>query len=221
MGRIHEEPDLSPARRQIPGFSGQLPEGPANRRDDIIHMYKQFSEPVNMARLAEEIAPIVRARVRRVAASAGPELREDLAQEVFAALFAHGGRALHAWDPARGSLPSYVGLVAERVVVSFLRSGRRSGWREEPTDGNSLLEASGGRDTMAARLDARNLVTRLADRLPGVLSPLGLELFRRMFIEEASIDEIKGATQMTAGALYAWRCRLIRIVGGLAAELTV
>lgn len=49
-------------------------------------------------------------------------------------LFTDQGRALRAWDPARGlSLENFVGFVAERQIASILRTAKRSPWTEDPT----------------------------------------------------------------------------------------
>lgn len=144
---------------------------------------------------------------------------EDLSQEVFVALFKDGGRALRAWAPGRGlSLCGYVGLLSEHLATSMLRSGRKSGWREESTEA-SIIEHVAGCGESSARLDARDALQRLFDRLPRALSPRGLQLFRLLFVEERSIDELSIAMQMTSGALYTWRARLVRVVTQVAAEL--
>jgi RNA polymerase sigma-70 factor (ECF subfamily) len=49
---------------------------------------------------------------------------EDLSQEVFLTLFSRDAHVLRSWQAERGSsLESFVGLVAERQVLSFLRGG--------------------------------------------------------------------------------------------------
>lgn len=62
-----------------------------------------------------------------------------MTNEVFAALFQAGGKALRAWDPARGrTLESFVSLLARHQALSILRSGKTSPWPDEPTDDEQL-----------------------------------------------------------------------------------
>ena len=97
-------------------------------------------------RLVAAIMPIVQARVARTLVrrrgGSGRDARQevqDLAQDVFAALFADDGKVLRAWDPVRGlTLASFCGLVAEREAASILRSGRRSPWTEAATETNTF-----------------------------------------------------------------------------------
>src|SRR5262245_8316373 len=81
-----------------------------------------------IAELLSAATPVVQARVAR-ALLRRPETRgrdihadvADLTQEVFVALFTADGKALKAWDPARGlSFANFVGLLAQRRVSSLL-----------------------------------------------------------------------------------------------------
>ena len=87
------------------------------------------------------LTPVIQARVARTLLAhrsrlaGGRDVRqevEDLSQDVFLALFDRDGHVLRSWEPERGlSLENFVGLVAERQVLSFLRSagaipGRRT-----------------------------------------------------------------------------------------------
>src|SRR5688572_10447441 len=98
-------------------------------------------DDVALGRLVARLTPVVQARVartllaRRWGPTGGRSLRhdvEDLSQDVFLSLFTGDARVLRRWQPDRGlSLAGYVGLVSERLVVSFLRSGKRNPWKEE------------------------------------------------------------------------------------------
>ncbi len=180
-----------------------------------------------MRRFVDEVSPIIWARVTRVAQRHGRrtpdqlrQLAEDLMQEVFAALFQDGGRALRGWVPARGlSLGGYVGLLAEHQAASILRSGRRSAWREDATESATLELAVGASHVDAARLDARDLLVRVLDRVRAELSPRGLQLFELLVVEERPIDEVASTMQMSADALYAWKSRMGKLATRIAAEL--
>jgi RNA polymerase sigma factor (sigma-70 family) len=182
--------------------------------------------------LVDRLTPIVQARVaraltRRHAEARGRRIRqevEDMTQEVFLALFDQDGRALRAWDPDRGaSLENFVGLVAERQVASILRSGRRSPWVEDPTTKDELVavvvEEDGGPSSPEHAAADRELLAAMLDALRVRLSPLGLEMFRHLFVEQADVPEICARTGLQAGAVYAWRTRLRKIAQTIAEDL--
>lgn len=182
-------------------------------------------ETVAVRTLVDRLTPVVWKRVsatlwRRVGRQAAERDAGDMVQEVFVSLFQAQGKALRAWDPARGmSLESFVALLAQHQVISILRSGRLSAWREEPTETDDLAQAPAPLATPEAITDSRETLTALLDRLRASLSPRGLELFQRLIINEEPIDALIGSTGMTRDALYQWKSRLQRTVRVLAAEL--
>src|SRR5581483_4281601 len=108
-------------------------------------------DPQATRTLVDRLAPVVQSRVtrgllRRSPSSGGRDVRqevEDFTQEVFLSLFRDGGRALRAWDPARGlSLENFVGLLAQHQVASILRTGKSSPWVDLPTEAETLERAA-------------------------------------------------------------------------------
>lgn len=183
-----------------------------------------------LTRLVALLTPVIQARVartllaRRFRLAEGRDVRqevEDLSQEVFLALFSRGGRVLRAWEPERGlSLENFVGLVAERQVLSFLRSSRRNPWPEETSFADEELDAETvdrGPEEIAA---SREHLALLLDRLREELSPLGWRLFQLLFIQELSQAEVEVASGLSADAVYAWRSRLRRMARKLLAEMS-
>lgn len=176
--------------------------------------------------LVKLLMPVVQARVARALArrrgGSGRDVKqevEDLAQEVFAALFAEDGRALRAWDAARGlSLASFCGLVAEREASSILRSGRRSPWTEAATELEDLERQLGAEGDVEIRVASREELARVLDGLRAQLSPKGLDLFHRLVVEEQEPSRVCAETGLGADAVYAWKSRLVKLVRKLAAE---
>jgi RNA polymerase sigma factor (sigma-70 family) len=170
--------------------------------------------------------PIIQARVARAlvrrASGERRDLRqevEDMTQDVFAALFAHDGRALRAWDPARGlSLANFVGLIATRQVASILRSGRRNPWQDIPGELDELESASDPIADAEPQLESRRALERLLDRMREALSPRGLELFQRLYVDEEPIEEVAVTMNMTREAIYAWRNRTTKLLHRFASE---
>lgn len=176
--------------------------------------------------LIDALSPVIQARVarillrrRRVPRDVRQEVA-DLVQDVFVALFADDGRALRAWDPARGmSLPNFVGLLAEREVIAVLRSKRRSPWTEEPVDGDDLEQPEDSDRRPDRRLQERDALRALLAAVKSRLGDRGLLLFQWLLVEERPVGEVCEALSMTPDAVYAWKSRLGKIAHELGAEL--
>jgi DNA-directed RNA polymerase specialized sigma24 family protein len=178
--------------------------------------------------LVDRLSPVVskrvaatlwlRARKRNVAQDA-----VDITQDVFLALFRADGKALRAWDPARGmSLENFVGLLTQHQVISILRSGRTSPWREESSESDQQLEAVGAPGpSPEAVVSSRENLRALLDRLRENLSPRGLELFQRIIIDEEPIETLTATTGLTREAIYQWKSRLHRTIRSLATEADI
>jgi RNA polymerase sigma-70 factor (ECF subfamily) len=180
-------------------------------------------DAVAIRALVQELTPVVQSRVARVlvrggGASRGSLLRQDVAdltQDVLAALFAHDGRVLRTWDPEAGaSLPGFIGMIAEREALSKVRSRRRSPMTEAPTDDAALERAAGHSQTENDVL-TRNMLAGVLKGLERALSPLGVEIFRVLFVEEADVETACRELSMTPDALYQWRTRIRRVARDL------
>lgn len=144
---------------------------------------------------------------------------EDLAQEVFLALFDDDAKALRAWRPERGPLGAFVALIADHQVFSIFRSGRRRPWSDDVdvlAEPEAVTEAAHGPETRVASKEA---LDALLDRMRADLSPKGFDLFTRLYVDEQPVEVVCKALEMTPDAVYAWRSRLAKAVRGFAAEL--
>lgn len=178
--------------------------------------------PSSVRALIDHLAPVVSKRIAAVLwqrthrRDVGQEVA-DMTQDVLLSLFESGGRALRAWNPERGlSLERFVGLLAHHQVISILRRGRTSPWREEPTDGDDLERISVGVITPEAIVGSRERLSRLLDDLRENLSPRGLELFQRLIVDGEDIEEVIATTGLTRDALYQWKSRILRLIRQLA-----
>ena len=180
-------------------------------------------------RLVAGLTPVVQARVartllaRRSRLGGGRDIRqevEDLSQEVFLSLFSRSSHILRSWQAERGlSLENFVGLIAERQVVSFLRSGTRNPWKEEPSpveDLETTAPDAGPEEATASREQLSLLLERLREKL----SPLGHQLFMLLFVQEMSVPETMAESGLSADAVYQWRGRLRRLAQQLLAEMS-
>lgn len=187
-------------------------------------------DPTALNRLVAVLTPVIQARVARTLLAhrfllaGGRDVRqevEDLSQDVFLALFSRDAHVLRDWQAERGlSLENFVGLVAERQVRSFLRSGRRNPRKEDPSIPPEELKAEvpePGPEKIAA---GREHLDLLLDRLREELSPLGWWLFELLFVQDLSVNEVRDASGLSADAVYAWRSRLRSLARKLQAEMS-
>ena len=144
----------------------------------------------------------------------------DMCQEVFVVLFADGARVLRQWNPDRGaSLLNFVGLVAEREVISILRSRRRSPFTEDPTETDELDSMSDPSPAGETRALVRDELERVLDELRLRLSPEGLHLFYVLVVEERDIDTLSKELGLERNTLYVRRSRLRKLVHRIREEL--
>jgi RNA polymerase sigma-70 factor (ECF subfamily) len=180
----------------------------------------------DLSRVVAQLMPVIEARVARTLLRRRRDGRDprqelaDLVQEVLVSLLEDNARVLRTWNPSRGlSLENFVGLVAEREVLSVLRNGRRTPYRSETEElHEDMPEASV--DAVDQVVSSRELLTRMVDLLRLELSPLGLILFERLVVLEEGVDHVAQSMSMSLDAVYAWRSRLLRRLRQLALELT-
>jgi RNA polymerase sigma-70 factor (ECF subfamily) len=175
--------------------------------------------------LTELLAPVIQSRVARVllrwqGRQTQEQLRqeiEDSTQDVFLALFERDGRILRSWDPERGaSLTTFVGLVAERHIISRLRRRRTNPWVEEVTSDEKLEHHLGSDQNLESAIATRQVIDKLAREIEQELTPRGGLLFSLLLVEQRSVAEVCDLMEMRPDAVYAWRSRLARRVRALA-----
>ena len=210
------------AAEEARGFAGMRPAAAS-----LLHALRA-GERAAARGLVEGLTPAIRAGVAselalrgsRRGRAPGQEV-EDITQSVLLYLFAHGGRALLRWDPARGrELESFVGLVARRVTAAILRSRRRSPWSEVPVQPEDLDEqnvaSTWGPESSAI---SRDMLVALTGRVRARLTARGVEMFEMLFLDERPTEDICATTGMAPHAVYRWRGRLSQMVKEIAAEL--
>lgn len=177
--------------------------------------------------LLQKLAPIVQARAARILArrrgSSGRDARQelfDMVQEVFLSLLDDDAKALRSWQKERGlSLENFVGLIAERQVASIMRTGKRSPWKDEPTEGEALELRAGSAESHADAVASRELVLAMVDRLREELTPRMLHVFYALWVHEVSVPQLCEETGMTPEAVYMARNRIAKRARAIAEEL--
>jgi len=131
----------------------------------------------------------------------------DYTQDVLLQLFEDDFRILRTWDPDKGaSLEGFVQLVAERLVISALRSGRKSAWKEDPTLDEDLARKV-ATDDLEQKAWSRQMLDGILDHMEEHLTPRGWDLFRALYVEEQTAEEVAARFEMSLNALYTWRSR--------------
>ena len=166
-------------------------------------------------KLVTELSPVVQSRVAVVLWRSGRRNRqevEDLTQDVFLQLFARGGAVLSSWDAGKGlSLTGFVGLVAERSVVSTLRSRRKSPYSMEPTEAGrlqSVVDKPIHETEPEGPAAARQMLRLLLAQMKQKLSEQGLEMFQRLYVWQQEPTQVAQETGLKMEAIYQWRTRL-------------
>lgn len=183
-------------------------------------------EPARVRELVRRLTPEVQGAVAGVLLRAGGgragSIRrevEDLTQDVFLALFEKHGAALSRWDPQAGmSLNGFVRLAARRSTISILRSKVRNPFQHRPQDPSDFEAAASPDAAVEVALTSRQALLRLLDALRARLSPLGLEMFCRLFAWEQGVDVVCQETGLGVEAVYQWRSRLRKLVQQIAEE---
>ncbi len=176
--------------------------------------------------LVDLLTPVIQARVARILFSRFRRERDlgeavaDATQDVFASLFADNARLLRAWDATRGlSVQNFVGLVAERHVLSSLRGGSRTGARELSATDDELHEHGDTSSSPESQVTRHMVFDAVVARVEAELTDQGRRLFGLLFVEERPIEQICADVGMSADAVYAWRSRLLKAVRRVAAEI--
>jgi RNA polymerase sigma factor (sigma-70 family) len=191
-------------------MSTPMPIDPERIRDALAGDRKAIRDLLAVAQ------PIVRARIasalarRRARPGAMTHDLDDLTQEVFAALFDDGGRALRGWDPLLGlSFGNFVGLLTQRRVASIMRRSASLPPHElAGSESDVPHELASHETTPENDVASRELLGTLCAAMRRALSRRGLALFEHLYLRDLSIEEVCEDMDMTCYAVYQWRRRL-------------
>lgn len=183
-------------------------------------------QPAAVSELVRRLTPAIQRSVTRLLYRAGTEKQgnipqevEDLVQEVFVALFAKSGQTLRRWTPTdSGSLEGFIGMVAQRAVITILRSRRQSPFQLRPQAPEDFARKPANGAQPEERVAAKDSLVRIAHHLREKLSPEGLQMFYGLFVWEDSIADLSARTGLKPEAIYQWRSRLKRQVLALCEE---
>ena len=170
-------------------------------------------DKVAMRSLVCAATPVIRARVAKVALRSrraslvrGDDL-DDIAQEVFTALFERDAKVLREWDPLLGSsFRNYIGLIAHRRAISILRA--KTSQRHNAALHDIDETASEYTFTPERTAAAREVLSRIWQRIETAVSERGQELFQRLYVADDAVAEVCAELSLSEEAAYQWRRRL-------------
>jgi RNA polymerase sigma factor (sigma-70 family) len=169
--------------------------------------------------LSERLLPIIRVAVaRRLFTFARAQRRDpagerdDLVHGVLLRLFENDWRTLRAFDPSRGSLDSYVAIIADRHVLSVFRTKAHDPYADVPMDDEAIGARLPPEQGAEARIWARSELHDLLDFLGRRLDERGMMLFHMLEVDALPVPEICSRSNMSRDALYQWRARLRKLV---------
>jgi RNA polymerase sigma-70 factor (ECF subfamily) len=134
----------------------------ANANEHLLHERLAAGDDDALAEVYDVYAPLVFGIARKVTASRA--LAEDVTQEVFVQLWQDPRR----FDPERGTLRSYLGVLAHRRAVDAVRRDTRRHAREEIAGTGSVAAptSSWGQPETVVDREVAGQVRRAIDRLP-------------------------------------------------------
>jgi len=146
------------------------------------------------------------------------DLRDDVVQDVMIKLFKEQGRVLKSWQPMRGlSLRGFVRWVVRYQVRQQLRTERRNTRRGDPTSPEVLDQLQHEASELLYCLSVWQVRSRLLERE----TARSRRLYRGLFVEQHSADELARELGMTRGAVDQWKARFKRRAAKLLGELDV
>lgn len=173
--------------------------------------------------LVIRVLPTMKLRIQRVVRQRctlhrnASQDASDILQHAACILIARGSKALDRWNPTLGlSLCNFAGLFAERVALSWLRSGRLSGWAELPVAPRSLEKDLSGR--YWNRVEHRDLLRKTWQRLSRRLDQATLRLFKATVIDEEPVSQICRQFKLTPNAVYCAKRRFRQLAQSLQSQ---
>ncbi|HEX2734036.1 MAG TPA: hypothetical protein VHM70_20650 [Polyangiaceae bacterium] len=158
-----------------------------------------------------ELRAIIDRNVARVLRSSGAASRadvtsdvEDVRQELLLELLCSSESPLERWDPKRGTVQSFVGMLARTRSLELLRKlQRRARLRPE-----CCIEVSVPQPALEARQELSQLYVSMRSKL----SATGLCMFERLFLLEEDVAQVSLETGLSHAAVYQWRSRLRHLI---------
>lgn len=117
-------------------------------------------------------------------------LAEDVVQDVFLRVWVYAGR----WDPSRGSVDTWILVIARHVIYDYLRRAQRQHQLEVGDE--ALLALADPQDAVTRLVGEENIQTLLS-----TLPPAQREVLQLVYGEGLSTQEIAARLQVPLGTV--------------------
>jgi len=177
---------------------------------------RDFLSQDQLNQLARELRPEIVKSAKRTFVKSGESGcshsdAEDISQQVLLQMLTGARMLVSSWRPESGlSLVRFAGLVARRRTLDVLRRERVRRASDETRQEEIAADCDPQRE-----LEQRELIAKVELALREQLSPLGLDMFARLYTRQQAVAEICQQTNLSQAAVYQWRTRLRKLLQGL------
>lgn len=187
-------------------------------------------EPAAALQFVDVYAPLIQSAAARVLSRLSytglrrvPDIL-DAVQEIFRQLWERDFARLRGYDERRGTLAGFLWTLSQNEASKLAARGRRSGYREVPSQaltaslpGGSASSEVGEVDA-ARRTEAKDALAVLFSELADELDAIDRRLIEVRFIEELSSELICAELRISPAAYYQRVSRLRRLIQQVAAR---
>lgn len=168
------------------------------------------------------LGAVFRGQVRRVLDSLGrsaKDLEEDLINDLFEALLENDKRALRKWNPARGTLRTYMRIFADRRSRDQLRGRSYARSCEKMMEAATLDSMPAQESAQTLSLEEKEFWEQFQRLFSAQVSAEDQALYKRYYVDEERPEDIAAQLGITLDALYKRLSRLRKILFELRDQL--
>ena len=140
------------------------------------------------------------------------------AAEVTQEVLARVSRAIDSWDPDRGkgTFRGWLYQITRNLTIDYLRKSGRQPLNLDSRSGPPLLEIAGPSHEQSSEFQLeyeRQLFLWAARRVQAEFQPRTWQAFWKTAVEDMPVAQVAKELQMTTGAIYVSRSRVMRRLG--------
>lgn len=187
-------------------------------------------DPAATRQFVDTYAPLIQSAVARVLSRFSqsssrrvPDIA-DAVQDIFRQLWERDFACLRAYEEQRGTLAAFLWTLSRNESSKIASSGRRSGYREVPTNpltgsaSDSDLRPNAGDSGSDRRIEDRDALFVIFADLKDELDATDRRLIELRFIEEQPSDLICSELRISQAAFYQRVSRLRKLIQQVAAR---
>lgn len=187
-------------------------------------------EPAATRQFVDTYAPLIQSAAARVLSCLSytgmrrvPDIA-DAMQEIFRQLWERDFARLRGYDEQRGTLAAFLWTLSQNEASKLASSGRRSGYREMPSDprtgelANRSAQSETDEADLARRIESKDALAVLFSELDAELDATDHRLIELRFVEEQPSEVICAELRISPAAFYQRVSRLRKLIQQVAAR---